>query len=156
MSTAELLKMERALDRSNPRNLNVDVVFDCAKKGVPSASVLREYLQRAWRIYAGPKNANLCLVLMHEEPHTALHQQFLNDPTPTDVMAFPYDDDDLFGEIVVNIDMAEQQCAKFAKNFSQEILLYAVHGALHLIGFDDLCEASKCNMRFAERRVLGD
>lgn len=140
----------------NARQLQVDVVFQCPRKGLPSVSQLRDSLQRAWQIYAGPRQAKLCLVLMKEEEHTALHDQFLNDPTPTDVMAFPYDDEDLFGEIMVNVDMAKQQCGRFGKNFSQEILLYVVHGALHLIGFDDLCEASKRNMRFAEQRVLRD
>jgi rRNA maturation RNase YbeY len=143
------------MSAENSRQLQVDVIFESKRKGMPSAALMRKYLQRAWQIYGGPQNANLCLVLMEQDAHTDLHTQFLNDPTPTDVMAFPYDDDDLFGEIVVNSDMAEQQCARFSKNFSQEILLYVVHGALHLIGFDDLCEASKCNMRLAEKRVLG-
>lgn len=136
--------------------MKVEIVVKCRRKGMPSAATMRHYLQRAWQIYAGPREANLCLVFMEEKEHTALHQQFLNDPRPTDVMAFPYDDEDLFGEIVVNVDMAQQQCARFGKNFSQEILLYIVHGALHLIGFDDLCEASKRNMRFAEQRVLAN
>ena len=142
------------MSRKKSAELEIEIVYRCKRKGLPSAQLIKQHLQNVWNTYGGVKPANLCLVFMNEAEHTALHLQFLNDPTPTDVMAFPYDDEDLCGEIVVNIDMAAQQCASFRKNFSQEILLYVVHGALHLIGFDDLCEASKQNMRIAEERIL--
>jgi len=41
-----------------------------------------------------PQQTSVELCLMNEKEHCAAHQRFLNDPSATDVMAFPYDDDD--------------------------------------------------------------
>lgn len=61
-----------------------------------------------------------------------VHAQFLDDPTPTDVITFPY------GEILVCPEVAAQQCADFGRQFDEEVLLYTIHGLLHLAGYDDV------------------
>ena len=136
--------------------LTVEVVRRSELSDLPSDQKLKGLIEKAWQIYAGPRAVHCTLVLMDEAEHTALHKQFLGDANPTDVMAFPYGDEDLYGEILVNVEMAARECAFHDKFFYEEISLYIVHGALHLIGFDDLCEPSRCNMRIAEQRVLGD
>ncbi len=111
-------------------------------------------VRHTWELYGGPKQTEVQLVLLNEKEHSRLHAKFLQDPTATDVMAFCYRDDDLYGEILVNVDMAARQAKCHDRGPLDELLLYLVHGALHLLGFDDLDAAARAQMRAAERRVM--
>ena len=111
-------------------------------------------LQRAWALFDGPDGAIVEVVWMKQAEHCELHAKFLDDPSPTDVMAFPYGDEDLFGEVLVNLDMAQEQANARHLPIQREVELYVVHGALHLLGFDDHDDASRAAMRDAESRVL--
>jgi len=120
------------------------------------AARITELAGRAWRLCDGPAGAAVEVVLMGGEEHTALHARHLDDPAPTDVMAFPYDEPDLFGEVLVNVDMAREQAHARGLEVLHEAELYVVHGLLHLLGHDDRDEASRVAMRAAERAVLRD
>ena len=135
---------------SEPR---VTLVERASLPGLDAAHV-RGLVARAWRLYAGPPAAAIEVVLMGGEEHTALHLRFLDDPAPTDVMAFPYDEPDLYGEVLVNLDMAREQAHARGLEVLREAELYVVHGVLHLLGFDDRDDASRVEMRAAERAVL--
>lgn len=122
-------------------------------RGLDEARV-QALLSRAWQVFDGKDGAVVEVVLMSAEEHTELHARFLDDPTPTDVMAFPYEEPDLFGEVLVNVDMAAEQAPSHGHSVLEEAELYVVHGALHLLGFDDRDDASRSEMRAAERAVL--
>jgi probable rRNA maturation factor len=85
-----------------------------------------------------------------------LHMKFLNDPTPTDVIAFPASkgDDERVGEICISVDQAKKYAAEHRQNLAQELTLYMVHGWLHLCGYNDLKAGDRRAMRAAERAVL--
>ena len=128
----------------------------CAYEGLEKLSEARvlELLQRAWSLFDGPEGALSEVVWMAQTAQGELHARFLNDPSPTDVMAFPYGDEDLFGEVLVNIDMALEQSQARHLPIQGEVELYVVHGALHLLGFEDDNDATRTAMRAAETRVL--
>ncbi len=133
-----------------------EVVFDQRCQSIEGLDHLHvcKLLERAWQVFDGPKSSKVNVVLTDMKEHCALHEEFLNDATPTDVMAFPYKDSDLFGEIIVNREMAISQAPQQKHCVLAEISLYIVHGALHLLGFDDTCLASREKMRTAEQEVL--
>ncbi len=60
-----------------------------------------------------------------------VHGDFLDDPTETDVITFPY------GEILVCPAVAKARAAQLRLKLDDEVLLYALHGLLHLAGYDD-------------------
>ena len=100
-----------------------------------------------------PQQTSVELCLMNEKEHCAAHQRFLNDPSATDVMAFSYDDD-CCGELLVNVEMALRRAPEFPHGPVHELLLYVVHGTLHLLGFDDHQPRDIENMRAAEQNIL--
>ena len=61
--------------------------------------------------------------------------RFLGHDWPTDVIAFPLDDDD--GEVVVSAERAVEEATARGVDPMAELLLYVVHGILHLMGHDD-------------------
>lgn len=118
------------------------------------AEVVARVVERAWSLFAGPPDARVEVAFVSEEEHCARHEAFLGDASPTDVMAFPYGDADLFGEILVNREMCLREAARRAVPVRGEALLYVAHGALHLLGFRDDTPAARRSMRAAERRTL--
>jgi len=58
------------------------------------------------------------------------------------------------GEICVSVDTARAYAQKHGRVFAEELLLYVVHGWLHLAGYDDLQPAKKRRMRAAEKRAM--
>lgn len=85
-----------------------------------------------------------------------LHDQFFNDPSPTDCISFPLDDGDeiafenILGEVFVCPDTAIAYALENNLNCYEEVSLYIVHGLLHLMGYDDVDEESLLEMRKAE------
>lgn len=114
---------------------------------------VRAAVRKVWEVEKGP-TARVEVVLMDEAEHSQLHGEFLNDPSATDVMAFPYEDVDCFGELLVNVEMAARVAADHAHTPEQECTLYVVHGCLHLLGYDDHEDDDRARMRAAEARVM--
>jgi len=57
---------------------------------------------------------------------------------PTDVLSFAQEDDPhLLGDIVISLPTAARQSERAGWPFSSETAMLAVHGLLHLIGYDD-------------------
>lgn len=97
----------------------------------------------------------LSLAFLTDAKLAALHADFLDDPTTTDVITFEGQPDLGFaGEICVSADTALAYAKEHDRDFSQELTLYVVHGWLHLAGYDDLRPAKKRRMRAAEARAL--
>jgi probable rRNA maturation factor len=88
----------------------------------------------------------------------ALHEQFLGIPGPTDVLTFPLDEDDegrvTAGEIVICVPEARRQTKRNGVGVERELLLYALHGMLHLCGYDDRTAAAFRTMHATEDRIL--
>lgn len=112
----------------------------------------------------------LSLVFLTDAALAQLHDDFLDDPTTTDVITFEGEPTlGTAGEICVSADAALRHLAgapslnsqlstlnsaAAAAAFSLELTLYVVHGWLHLAGYDDLRPAKKRRMRAAEARAL--
>jgi probable rRNA maturation factor len=77
-----------------------------------------------------------------------VHGDFLRDATETDVITFPY------GEILVCPAVARDRAAEYGLEVEQEVLLYALHGLLHLAGYDDKTPALAEEMASAQGRLL--
>ena len=90
------------------------------------------------------------VALVDDEKMAELHKRFLGKDGPTDVLSFPH------GEIVVSADTALREAKEREISPVQELVLYVVHGALHLAGYDDRTPKKRAEMRAAERKVLNE
>ncbi len=102
-----------------------------------------------------PPPGELSLAFLTDSALAQLHDQFLADPAPTDVITFPGDPAaGLAGEICLSVDRALAESTRRRCSFARELTLYLVHGWLHLAGLDDRTPAARRAMRRAERRLL--
>lgn len=84
-----------------------------------------------------------------------LHADYLDDPSPTDVITFEGDEAlGHAGDICVSVDTALAYAEKHDVRFAEELLRYVIHGWLHLAGYDDLHPKKKRRLRAAEDRAL--
>ena len=86
--------------------------------------------------------------LVDDEVIADVHGQFLDDPTPTDVITFPH------GEILVSVETAKKAGPEHGLSMRDETLLYIIHGLLHLNGHTDLSEPERAEMHVAQERIL--
>lgn len=70
-----------------------------------------------------------------------LNREFLNRNAPTDVLSFPLgergpDGKNYLGDIVISVPQAFKQCLSEEHGLEEELEALAIHGFLHLLGFD--------------------
>jgi probable rRNA maturation factor len=123
----------------------------------PVDTYLRKHLQSAHALLTPPLT-DLSLALVGDKKMSALHQQFLGISGPTDVLTFPLELDNkgrpISGEVVICVPEARRRCKENGGKLRDELLLYALHGLLHLCGFDDRTDREFRRMHRKEDEIL--
>jgi probable rRNA maturation factor len=138
------------------------VTWDVADRPLGDEEVLRALA--AALEHGGWPDATVDVILVDAEHLTRLHRDYLDDPTPTDVITFdlrsagdtpaPGAEEGPEAEIYVSVDRAREVAERRGVPVARELALYVVHGALHLCGLDDLEPEPRERMRAAERAVM--
>ena len=125
--------------------------------GAAHAPYLRRHLRAAHRILRPPLE-ELSVALIGDRRMSDLHRQFMNVSGPTDVLTFPLDADVrgrvLSGEVIVCVPEARRQARERKVPLERELLLYALHGLLHLCGYDDRTDRDFRTMHRTEDEIL--
>jgi probable rRNA maturation factor len=105
---------------------------------------------------AGVTSGEISLTIVDNAEMHELNRRHLQHDYPTDVLSFllERDVDRLEGEIIVSADYAAEEANRYVWPMEDELLLYAVHGALHLVGYDDTTPDAAAEMRRQEKAVL--
>ena len=88
----------------------------------------------------GVVSGDVSLAIVADGRMREINARFLGRHETTDVIAFAYEKKEassLCGEIVINASEARRIAGPLRHDASAELLLYAVHGALHLLGWED-------------------
>lgn len=88
----------------------------------------------------GRPDVRLNVVFIDDAAIRRLNREFLGQRHTTDVLSFPLNDDGdgpLEGEVYVNLDQARRQAGEEKVTLKSEIHRLVIHGALHLVGYDD-------------------
>lgn len=89
----------------------------------------------------------ISVAIVSDHAIAKVHRDFMNDPTPTDVITFEH------GELVISAETAVRQAAENATSPYYELILYIIHGLLHLHGYDDRNLAAKKQMDAIQFRL---
>ena len=105
---------------------------------------------------AGVTQGEVSLTIVNDARMHQLNREHLQHDYPTDVLSFLLDRDEvrLDGEIIVSTDYAAAEAERYRWPAEDELLLYVVHGALHLVGCDDTTPQAAAEMRRQEREIL--
>jgi probable rRNA maturation factor len=90
---------------------------------------------------------------MHE-----LNKSFRNKDRSTDVLSFnidePENDNSIFGEIYISVNMAKKQAISYNASLTEETLRLSCHGMLHLMGYDHIKKSDEKRMKEKEEFYL--
>jgi probable rRNA maturation factor len=109
--------------------------------------------------------AELSLLVVDTTAMSRLHEQWMDEPGPTDVLSFPMDElrpgtegepspPGLLGDVVLCPEVAAQQAGANGHPVEQELLLLTTHGILHLLGYDHAEPGEEREMFDLQRRLL--
>lgn len=147
--------------------LEVELILEAPDCDPPAAGWLEPMLSKAAFVASAPSGA-INLLVVGDEQMAAYHEQYCQVPGTTDVITFDHrfpentpqgagsldDIADLDGDLILCIDEAIRQAAERGHSVRQELLLYAVHGLLHLLGEDDHDPAAYEQMHAREDLIL--
>lgn len=128
-----------------------------ATEGAAHVAFLRKHLLAAWPLIENAPR-ELSLALVGDDRMAMLHYQFLKIKGPTDVLTFELEHDRAGhcagGEVIVCVPEAQRRATEFKIDVVEELLLYALHGLLHLSGFDDRTPSDYRAMHQREDEIL--
>lgn len=137
-----------------PKNAPIRVGWDRLRAWLPDATVRRA--ARAALAEGGRTDFALSVVFVTDRALQKLHARHLDDPSRTDVITFDLSDEITgpSGEIYASAECAGRRARERGVDPRRELLLYVVHGALHLCGVDDHTRRDRARMRASEARVM--
>ena len=146
-------KIQKSQDSLKPPLPNVLVHVDNQQRALPIKKRTVSRIIKELLSFLQIHCKEISVYFITEEKIAELHDQFFQDPTPTDCISFPIDDKHL-GEIFICPAIAIAYAKKHHLDPFNETVLYLVHGILHLIGYDDLDPKSKRIMRKMEQKCM--
>ncbi len=158
-SPADAAEPDEAMGEPPSPASGIHVELSMAAQDVdpPVEGWLEQHLTRIAEL-AGIRQAMISVAIVDDATMTDLHDRYMSQPTTTDVLSFDLRDtpdaDLLEGELVICLDEAARQAARRGRDTRLEVLLYAVHGLLHLAGYDDLTPEQSQQMHRREDELL--
>ncbi|MDZ4744414.1 MAG: rRNA maturation RNase YbeY [bacterium] len=102
----------------------------------------------------GVKTARVDVVLVDDKEMKKLNSRFLKHNRTTDVITFPLEVDPMYGEIYISLEAARRQAIEYGVGVINELSRLAVHGTLHLVGYDDSTEEQANIMHRLEDKYI--
>ncbi len=145
--------------------MSIDVANE---SGVPTDAEALSHLARfaldRMRIHPA---AELSLLLVDSDAMAVLHERWMGEPGPTDVLSFEMDElrpgsedeqpqPGLLGDIVICPQVAADQARTAGHSLADELALLTVHGVLHLLGFDHAEPTDHERMFALQARLLAE
>lgn len=92
-----------------------------------------------------------------------LNRDYRNIDRPTDVITFALEDYEdiklehrMLGDIYISLDKARSQAEEYGHSFKREICFLAVHGFLHLLGYDHMTKEEEEEMFSLQELILNE
>ena len=110
------------------------------------------------------KNPLLNIVIVDNKKIQEINKTYRNKDAVTDVISFAfkevsdveYKDVRFLGEIYISYERCKEQASEYGHSVKREFCYLAVHGLLHLLGYDHIEEEDKKVMRALEEEILNE
>lgn len=122
------------------------------------ARVIRQGIRAVLALENRAVSGALTVCFVNDALMTDLNRRYLKKDCPTDVLAFDLgtkSKKSLTGDIVICVDEAARNARIYRTTTEHELKLYAAHGLLHLLGYDDTSSRETSIMRRKEKAYIG-
>ena len=130
-------------------------------RSLQSVSVDRDKLKQVLEAAAGQLGTtvdSLSVALVDDARTSQLNRQLLEHCGPTDVIAFEAEQDaeGSSGEIIISVQTAQRQAQQYGHSLMAELCLLAIHGLLHVMGYEDQTEAGRAEMEQIQESLMDE
>ena len=127
--------------------------------------IIRTVLAKTADIYELSSEIEVSVLLTDNETIHILNREYRGKDMPTDVLSFALNEGEepaivdgpkqtLLGDIVISLDKADEQAIEYGHSQEREVAFLALHGLLHLLGYDHETQVDRAEMRQEEDHVL--
>lgn len=123
-------------------------------------------IQTAMKVENIDESSEVSISFVNDEQIQELNREYRQKDEPTDVLSFPMNEGEdvdvdfgdgmpqLLGDVIISIPRVEAQAKEYGHDFKRELCFLAVHGFLHLIGYDHETEAEEAIMFKKQEEIL--
>lgn len=114
-------------------------------------------------------NAEVSVTFVNNEEIREINREYRNIDKPTDVISFALEESTeeevmiigedipvVLGDIIISVERAKEQAEDYNHSFERELGFLAVHGFLHLLGYDHMTEEDEKIMFQKQEDILGE
>lgn len=100
------------------------------------------------------REGGVSVTVVDDETIHGINKEYRNVDRPTDVISFPSEEgeeiiappDGFLGDLVISYPRAVAQAEEYGHSVRRELSFLAVHGTLHLLGYDHMTDEDSKNM----------
>lgn len=124
---------------------------------------LNETMNKAAEIH-GLSSQEMSIIFVDNIQIQKINRDYRDKDQVTDVISFALNDDDTafaweknnLGDIYISLERAKEQSIDYGHSFDREVCYLAVHGLLHLLGYDHINKDDKEKMREKEEEIMAE
>ena len=127
-------------------------------------AAVRRAIETVGRFY-GTENVEVSVTLTDDAHIHVLNRVYRGVDRPTDVLSFALaeseepevigaDTGEVLGDLVISLERVEAQAKEYGHTQLRELSFLAVHGMLHLLGYDHIEETERLEMEAEQRHVM--
>ncbi len=107
----------------------------------------------------GSGSSELLIRIVDEQEIQDLNKKYRNKDKPTNVLSFPSDlpkeiDEAILGDVVICTSVVVSEAKAQNKTFDDHLIHMAIHGTLHLMGYDHIEQSGANEMETLEIKIL--
>ncbi|MGN8645516.1 rRNA maturation RNase YbeY [Gracilibacillus sp. HCP3S3_G5_1] len=147
--------------------MEIDFYDETKKVSQEHIQLISQLLSYAAKQENIEENAELSISFVDNNEIQHLNNQYRGLDQPTDVLSFALEeaaDDEMdiagadiplaLGDIIISVDKTNEQAAEYNHSFSRELGFLALHGFLHLLGYDHMSEEDEKKMFSRQEEIL--
>lgn len=147
--------------------LTIDFIDETTKVSAEAEKLVAGVLQFAARNEGIEEGSELSVTFVDNSRIREINREYRGKDAPTDVISFAMEEigeDEveilgaeiprMLGDIIISIEKAHEQAQEYGHSFDRELGFLALHGFLHLLGYDHMNEADEKKMFSKQKEVL--
>ena len=147
--------------------LNIDFLDETNEVKDEHLELVEKLLQHAAKVEKIEEGSEVSITFVTNEAIHEINREYRDKDQPTDVISFALEEmgegevkiigegiPRILGDIIISTDRTREQAAEYGHSFERELGFLAVHGFLHLLGYDHMTEQDEKEMFSKQDEIL--